>query len=165
MDKPKSRAEQFEKLKELTRDIQICMLTTVEPDGTLRSRPMQSQDTDENGDLWFFTSAQSGKVSETRSDPRVNLGFASGDRQRYVSVSGKATLVRDPVKAKELWKPILKAWFPGGLEDPNLALLRVSIEEAEYWDDKANRMVSFLRMVHSAVTGAEYEAEHGRLKA
>jgi len=100
-----------------------------------------------------------------RSAPWVNLGFASGDRQRYVSVSGRATLVRDPARAKELWKPILKAWFPGGLEDPNLALLRVSIEEAESWDDTANRMVSFLRMVHSAVTGAEYEAEHGRLKA
>jgi general stress protein 26 len=164
MDKAKTRAEQFEKLKELTKDIAICMLTSVEPDGSLRSRPMQAQDTDENGDLWFFTSAESGKVAETKADPRVNLGFASGDRQRYVSVSGRATLVRDPAKAKELWKPILKAWFPGGLEDPNLALLKVTIDEAEYWDDKANRMVSFLRMVESAVTGKQYEAEHARLK-
>ena len=82
MDKPKTRAEQFEKLKELTRDIAICMLTTAEQDGTLRSRPMQTQDTDENGDFWFFTSAESGKVAETQADPRVNLGYASGDRQR-----------------------------------------------------------------------------------
>ena len=102
MGRDKTRAEQFEKLKELTKDIAICMMTTAEADGTLRSRPMQAQDTDENGDLWFFTSDTSGKVEETRLDPRVNLAFASGDRQRYVSVSGTAQLVRDPVKAEPI---------------------------------------------------------------
>jgi general stress protein 26 len=164
MEHAKTHEEQLEKLRDLTKDIKICMLTTVEPDGTLRSRPMQTQETEPDGDLWFFTPADSAKVDETAADPRVNLSYASGDRQRYVSVSGRARVLRDPAKAKELWNPILKAWFPKGLEDPNLALLKVTVEQAEYWDDNSSRMVSFFKMVGSALTGAQYKAENEKLE-
>jgi len=79
--------------------------------------------------------------------------LAEPKHERYVSVSGRARLVRDPAKAKELWSPLLKAWFPGGLDDPRLALLRIGVDHAEYWDAKGNQMMVFASLVKAAVTG------------
>ena len=32
-------------------------------------------------------------------------------------------------KIEELWKPIYKTFFPKGLEDPELALMKISVEK------------------------------------
>src|SRR4026207_949967 len=110
MTTPKqTRENDLEKLREMVKDIDFCMLTTVDENGGLHSRPMSSNgDIDTDGDIWFFTSASSHKVSEIAKLPKVNLSFADPDNQRYVSVSGKAQLVRDPKKIDELWRPEFK---------------------------------------------------------
>ena len=103
---------------------------------------------DQEGNLWFFTSASSHKVSEVSRTPKCNAGFAAPDDNRYVSISGTAELVKDKSKIEELWKPELKAWFPEGAEQPDLALLRVGIEKAEFWDGPSStiaQVVSFVR--------------------
>ena len=112
--------------------IRIAMMTTVEADGTLRSRPMATQDMEFDGTLWFFTLADAPKVGEIQSDQQVNLSYAKPDDERYVSISGTVQLVRDQQKVKDLWKPILKVWFANGENDPNLALLKVDATQAEY---------------------------------
>src|SRR5437588_4980252 len=94
-----------EKLGKLIKGIEVAMLTTACPDGSLRSRPMVTQDTEFDGTLWSFTRADTPKVGEVKDNEQVNLSYASPDDQRYVSVSGTARLVRDPQKVKELWKP------------------------------------------------------------
>ena len=132
------------------------MLTTVDENGGLHSRPMSSNgDIDRDGDIWFFTSASSHKVSEIAKLPKVNLNFADPDNQRYVSVSGKAQLVRDQKKIEELWRPEFKIWFPEGKDDPEVALLRVSLEKAEYWDSPSSTIGYALSFVSSLITGKE----------
>lgn len=129
------------KLAETIRGIRVAMLTTAAPDGALRSRPMATQQVEDGEDLWFFTKEHSGKVEEVKADAHVNLAYADPESQRYVSVTGKATLVREATKIKELWRDEYQAWFPSGLQDPELALLRVRVEHAEFWDKTTSGMV------------------------
>jgi general stress protein 26 len=152
----KRREDDLQKLRELVKEIDFCMLTTVDEDGDLHSRPMSSNgEIDEDGSIWFFTNASSHKVSEIARRPRVNVSFADPDNQRYVSVSGTGELVRDQKKIEELWKPEFKIWFPKGKDDPEIALLRVSLEKAEYWDSPSSTIGYALSFVSSLVTGKE----------
>lgn len=158
------RNEDYKKLEEMIEGIRIAMLTTVDDDGTIRSRPMGTQDIEFNGDLWFFTKEHSAKVEEVQQEHQVNVAYADPGKNRYVSVSGRATLVTDPVKLKELWTPVLKAWFPDGLEDPELALLKVSVEKAEYWEGPSSKVVQLLGFAKAALTGKPYDTgEHEKL--
>lgn len=157
VDNEAGRDESVKKLGEMIEDIDFAMLTTAEKDGTLRSRPMSTQQVEFNGDLWFFTQASSPKVEEVERERHVNVSYSKPDAQRYVSISGKARLVRDPEKIKELWKPILKAWFPKGLDDPDLALLKVSVEAAEYWDSPSSTMMHLIGFVKALATGQSYQ--------
>lgn len=157
MDNQADRSEAIKKLGEMIKDIDFAMLTTVEADGTLRSRPMSTQQVEFNGDLWFFTRASAPKVGEVERDERVNLSYAKPEDQRYVSVSGTARLVRDRQKIEELWKTGLKTWFPKGLEDPDLALLKVSVEQAEYWDSPSSTMAYVFGFVKAVATGQSYQ--------
>jgi len=145
-----------EKLGQLIKGIKVAMLTTLCPDGSLRSRPMATQDAEFDGTLWFFTRGDAPKADEVRRSEQVNLSYASPTDQRYVSVSGTAHLVRDPQKIKEFWNPLLKAWFPEGRDDPQLALLRVDVEKAEYWDSPSSTTVHLVGFVKALVTGQPY---------
>ena len=147
-----TRQESIEKLKTLIKDIDFGMLTTIDG-GQLRSRPMSTQEYEGDNELWFFTSDQTHKVEEIKADNRVNVAYAEPDDNVYVSVSGRAALVKDRAKIEELWNPILKAWFPDGLEDPTLSLLKVTIEEAEYWDSPNSKLVQIAGFVKALVTG------------
>lgn len=130
----------------------MAMLTTID-NGIMRSRPMQTQDGDFDGELWFFTSKQAHKAEEIEKDNRVNVSYAEPDDNRYVSMSGTAQLVDDREKIEELWSPIYLSWFPKGLEDPNLTLLKVSVEHAEYWDATSSSLVEAFGLLKSLVTG------------
>ena len=130
-----SQGEKLAKLREIIKAVDICMLTTVDEEGGLHSRPMSNnRDVEFDGDLWFFTYGSSHKADEVGRVPQVNASFADIDGQLYASVSGQAEVVRDRAKIEELWKPQLKAWFPEGVDTPDIALLKVTAERAEYWD-------------------------------
>ena len=146
----------LEKLRELVRDIDFCMLTTIDEHGDLHSRPMSSNgDIDPNGDLWFFTYGSSHKVGEIEKKPKVNASFADTDKHRYVSITGGAELVRDRAKIEELWQPQFKIWFPKGTDEPDIALLRVNVEKAEYWDSPSSSIARAFHFVSALVTGTE----------
>lgn len=147
------RAESIARLRELIRDIKIAMLTTVGPDGVPHSRPMATQQAEFDGAVWFFTGEDTAKASEVAEYPSVNLAYADPDNHRYVSMSGPATLVRDRAKAEQLWNPVYRAWFPQGLDDPNLVLLRIDVEQAEYWDPGSSRMHALAGFVKALTTG------------
>jgi general stress protein 26 len=154
----------FAKLQDLVEDIDIAMVTTVTPDGALRSRPMATREFTDDGEIWFFTADDSAKVGDVAAEHAVNLSYADPKRQRYVSITGSADLVRDRDRAKDLWHPMVKAWFPQGLDDPHLALFRVRVETAEFWDAATSRMVQLFEMTKAAATGATPElGEHTRV--
>lgn len=133
--------------------IRIAMMTTEEPDGTLRSRPMATQEKEFDGDLWFFTQASAPKVDEVEQHRQVNLSYSKPEDNLFVSVSGTAELVRDRQKIQEFWKPFYRAWFPEGEDDPDLALLKVTVHNAEYWDAPAGRMGALYVAAKGLVTG------------
>jgi general stress protein 26 len=151
------RSEDIKKLGELIKDIPIAMLTTVDEDGTLRSRPMAIQGDEFDGTLWFMVGADSAKVHEIEQDRQVNVSFANPDDQVYISVSGTAQLVRDRAKIDEFWNPMNKAWFPEGKDDPNIALLHVTVSKAEYWDSPSSAVAHVVGVAKALVTGQSYE--------
>lgn len=162
-----TREESVSKLRDLIRDVKVAMLCTVEEDGCIRSRPMMTQKVEFDGQLWFFTGLDSGKVHEVEHEQHVNVSYANPDDQVYVSVSGRATISRDRAKMEELWNPVHKAWFPKGLDDPNIALLRVEVEKAEYWDAPSGRLVQLAGFVKALATGKPYGGEgsdHGQVR-
>ena len=112
---------------------------------------MALQEAETDGSLWFFTGRHSPKVNEINGDHRVNISVIDG--HTYVSVSGTASLVDDRKKAAELWNPVYKAWFPKGLEDPELVLMKVSIDQAEYWDNPGGLVTILIEYVKSMATG------------
>ena len=156
MSATQTRTDDLNQLREMIKDIDFCMLTTIDENGDLHSRPMSSNgQIDTNGDLWFFTSSSSHKVSEVANSPKVNVSFADPENQKYISTSGTAELTRDRRKIEELWKPEFKIWFPKGKDDPEIALLRVGLEKAEYWDSSSSTVGYVLSFVSSLITGKQ----------
>lgn len=130
--------QHLHKLRGLIQDIGCGMLTTIDEDGSLHSRPMEkTSEIQSDSTLWFFTNASTHKVFEIEHRQQVNVSFTSPDKQRYVSISGIAELVRDRNKMQELWKPELQAWFPQGLDESDIALLKIKINRADYWDSQS----------------------------
>ena len=125
---------------------------------------MATAKVDDNGNLWFFTKMSSPKTSELTSDNDVELLYSHPGKDSYVDVIGKAYIETDRNKIEELWSPMVKAWFPGGIDDPEICLLRVDVESAYYWDSGTSKMVSFFKMMAAAVTGKQIaEGEEGTL--
>lgn len=156
-----STPEQLEalaKLNQMIEGIEVAMLTTIEEDGSLRSRPMAAQQFPTDGTLWFFTRAEAGKVREIHEDEHVNLAYADPEKHRFVSISGRGRLVQDRAMTEKLWNPLAEAWFPEGTSDPNLGLLQISIETAEYWDAPTGAMAILKGVTHSLLTGGSFEA-------
>lgn len=165
MEKVLRHEAAFEKLSEMAKDIQFCMFCTIGYNGTISSRPMTTNEVDEEGDIWFFTNKLSEVSIESDQKNDVCLAYACPSKNDYLSVTGIASIVLDKEKIKELWKNAYKVWFPEGVDDPELALIKVTPVKAEYWDSSANKMVVLFSMVKAAITGTRYkEGEHGKLK-
>jgi general stress protein 26 len=142
------------KLRKLIEEIAVAMVVTVAPEGTLRSRPMLTRPAEDEGELWFYTSDESGAIHDLADEHAVNVSYADPQRDRYVSVTGQASVVTDREKIEELWDPVLTRYFPEGLEEPHLVLLRVRVEFAEYWDGSSSKMVPVQQAAKQGVDGA-----------
>ncbi len=139
-------AEGFARLNSLTRNLKVAMLTTRGADGTLHCRPMAKVGKKVDRTLWFYAAAHSEKCREVQEEAEVNVAYADPRNHRYVSVSGRARQVNDPELAKELWTPWIRLWFPHGLQDPDLVLLEVTAEWAEYWEVPTLSTLPLLRL-------------------
>lgn len=147
----------------MVEDIRIAMMTTVDEGGHLVSRPMAVMQMDADGTLWFFTQKSSPKVDQIEhNEQQVNLSFADVGDASYVSISGTAQELDDRAKIDELWSPMAKPWFPEGKDDPQLTLLKVHTDMAEYWDSTSSRMIRLLEMARAAVTGDTYKEGQNR---
>ena len=142
----------FAKVGQLIRDIRVALLTTMDLDGSLHTRPVQTLQVEGDQALWFFTDWSSSKVDEVQHDVRVSLGYADPAKNVYCAVSGRGNCFRDIQKAKQLWSIEQRAYYPDGPEDKRLALLRVQIERAEYWL-APGRLSYIVAAVTAAITG------------
>jgi general stress protein 26 len=154
----------IDKLRDLIQDIRVAMFTSAAEDGSLHSRPMVTQEVEFDGDLWFFNRIDSGKTAELAKNAQVNVSYMKPGEQCYVSVSGVAETSRDREKMKALWRPALKAWFPDGLDDPTLSLIRVRVTKAEYWDTPSSKLVHLIGFAKAVATGKTYEpGDHAKV--
>ena len=164
MEKNLQSREALDKFKELVNDINVCMFITNNNEME-HTRPMATIEVDEEGTLWFFTDIRSIKVDEVERDQRVHLVYSHPGKHSYLNVWGQAELITDRQQIVDKWSPIVKAWFPDGAGDPNLALLKVRPEDAYYWDSETGRMVQFLKMAAAVITGKKLaEGAQGGLK-
>ena len=139
--------EAIQKFKQLVKDVNVCMFTTVNDDLEVFSRPMVTTEVDDQGNAWFFTNEFSEKVHEISKDNNVNLIYSNPKSNTYVNVKGTCTVVVDRSRINALWTPMLKAWFPEGPDDPKLCLLKVVTDQAYYWNHSSSKMSVFFSML------------------
>jgi general stress protein 26 len=157
-------SEVAQRLAKLVEEIDIAMFTTVGPNGYLVSRPLSTQAASFDGErLWFFVDATSPKVDEIRRNAKVNVAYASQDRNTYVSLAGDARLSQDRARIASFWSDALKAYFPRGCDDPDLALIEVSPRTAEYWEGPGSFLGKALSFVVARVTGEDEALGENRI--
>jgi len=160
-----NKEEAIKKFKELVKDVNVCMFTTIDDHDQLYSRPMSTADIDADGNAWFFTNEFSEKIHEVSKDNTVYLIYSHPGKNVYVSVKGSCTVILDKKKIDELWDPLLKAWFPGGKEDTKLCLVKVNTQEANYWNSNSGSMGVYFKMLKAIANREKYtEEDMGKLK-
>ena len=141
---------EMKELCKLIEPIPVAMLSNLDADGALVSRPMAVLQVDAAGAVWFFVDLRSSRVEFLRV---VNLSFVDAARGTYVSLSGRGEIRSDRAQIQQLWTPMAKPWFPEGPDSRNLALLKFVPHTAEYWDAPHSKMVRMFAMAASVVAG------------
>lgn len=129
------------------------MMTTHAKNGELHTRPMAIAKVDGEGDVWLVTDVHSDKVEELNQDARVCVALQQ--EQRFLSLNGKGEVVRDSKRIHALWNEDWRSWFPNGVDDPSLVLLRIRTVHGEYWDNSGtNRVRIAYEAAKAHLTGA-----------
>ncbi|HOZ79753.1 MAG TPA: pyridoxamine 5'-phosphate oxidase family protein [Ferruginibacter sp.] len=150
--------EAIEKIRETVKQSSVCFFCTGIKEGkSFATRPMSVQEVDDNGNCWFLSADDSNKNAEIENDSHVQLLFKGSDYSDFLSLYGKATISKDKGLIKELWKPIIKAWFTGGEDDPRITVIKVSPQEGYYWDNKNGNLVALVKTAVGAVMGKTFD--------
>lgn len=157
------RDDNHDQIWSLIKDARVAMLTTTS-NGRLYSRPMVASQKRFDGTLWFFTRKSSAKVEEIAGHHEVNVAYASAADMSFVSLAGRAILVDDIQAIDEHWNALVAAWFPRGKDDADVALLRVDVDTAEYWDAPSSKMAVAFDYIKARVTGTQPDlGDHGKI--
>ena len=148
-----SNQEAIKKLQDMAKEVKVCMFCTYDSSNRLQTAPMSTNKVDDNGDFWFISDKNSKRNEDIKSNDITDLIFGDPAKENYISVHGSSQLLFDKDIIKELWNPIVKTWFQGGVDDPNISVIKFTPDDAYYWDTKHGKMVSFLKIVAGAVTG------------
>lgn len=163
MKKHLQNEEAKTKFKKLADEIRVCMFITNNSEDN-HTRPMATIEVGDDSTLWFFTDVRSIKVEEVAEDNSVHLVYAHPGKESYMDVWGKAEVITDRQHVKDKWSPMVKAWFPNGVDDPNLSLLKVTPSDCYYWDSETGKMSAFMKIATAAVTGTDLnEGNEGTL--
>lgn len=154
-------ASHVAELAEKIKPVRFAMFTTVDQHGHLTSQPMTNQKIDSEGGLWFYTSTLTNLWENIAANPKVNVSFAEPEDALFVSISGTAERVIDRARIKELWNPMVAAWFPNGVDDPHVVLVRVAARTVQFWDSKDSKPTRMFEMAKAALTGSKPEVEPG----
>lgn len=157
--------EGIAKIGEMIKDVRICMVVTAGPDGSMDARPMATQKTEFDGTVWFLTRHESSKVAEMEGDSHVTLVYSDPKGENYVTAKGRASIGHDRAKIHQMWNPMYRAWFPEGEDDPQIAVVRVDVTEAQYWEASSSKIVLGVKYLAAAVTGGKVDVgESGQVK-
>lgn len=156
-------SENLNKLIEIARQIRICMLTTLQSDGLLKSRPMYLTEINEDGILWFFNNEDGCSANEIKMNPMVNISFADLKEQKYLSISGHAEILHDRKMMEKMMGNVVKSWFPKGLDDESLSLLKIDILKAEYWESDSSRLSLLFNLAKDKISRDQEELHKGSI--
>ena len=152
MDDRSWQTDETRAIAEVLREIDICMLVT-RRDGAVRGRPMSNNGKVEyDGDSWFFTFRDSGKVADIEADPTVELAYVATEQSTWVSVEGRAEIVDDADRKEALWEPGLEQWFQHGPDDPQVVLLKVRADRVHAWANGEEKVIEPGRGVRTIET-------------
>ena len=156
-------AEAIEKIRELAKG-NMCMFCTFE-DGKLCTRPMSTQEIEDDGSIWFFSQKSSNKNEEIKNNSTVHLIYSKESGNEYLDIEGEASIEYDKEKVEELWNGFLNTWFTEGKDDPDVSLIRVRPRSGHYWDTKNNKVISLAKIAIGAITGKTMDdGIEGRIK-
>jgi len=151
---PAGRNEAQAKLWSMIKDIKVAMMTSWDGEA-MHARPMHGYQEEFEGKLYFFTRLHSHKAEEIARFDKINLAYADIDQNTYVSVSGRGRITDDRERMRKYWSPMASAWFPKGLDDPELRLIEVDAESAQYWDSTSSSMRYLWEIAAANLTGKE----------
>lgn len=153
-----NQQEGIEKIKSIVNKIDICMMCTFQQeDGGLLTVPMSRQEVDEEGNIWFLFSADSGTFRNLKQDGRIHLSYSDPASYTFVSVYGLTEISESQEKIDKYWNKMMEAWFEKGKDDPRIRILQVVTQGAHYWDNPTNKLVTFAKMATSAITGEKMD--------
>lgn len=144
-------------LWKLIKGNRFAMLTHRHPNGRLHSHPLTTQNRSlEPGDpLYFFVARETELGQRLLADGNVCVSYADPDKDVYISISGMARISENMDTKRRLFNALAKAWFPGGADDPNLELVEVEIQHAEYWNIKESKTRQLFKIASAAVSGEQ----------
>ncbi len=143
-------ANDIQRVWDLMKKIGFAMLVTRDGD-RLRARPMSAYLERDENTIYFLTDARRHKDEEIARNPGVNLSFADAGAQKYVSVTGTATVSNDRARIGRLFSTPAKAWWDSA-EDPNIRVLKFTPDDEEFWDSPGT-VISYVKMATAAATG------------
>lgn len=154
-----------DRLMTLLKEVRIAMIGTRGSDGHFHSRPMATSDVAFDGSLYFLSNDHSGKIADLKRDSETLLTYANESSQLYISLRGEGEVITDTDEVKKHWTASARGWFPKGPDDPEVALIKVSIHDAEYWDAPNGTMVVLFAYAKAMLTGHRPGniGEHGRV--
>jgi len=156
-----SQQDKQEKVRDLIKSTRLAMLTSIDPEGRLVSKPMATQDVEFEGEVWFIAERDSHKARNIMGNPQVNVSYASHDS--WVSLAGTAEVVDDQTKLSELWNTFTGAWLEGGPENSNNILIKVTGDVAEYWDTPGSKVTQVANLVKAKLTGKTFEGDNEKV--
>ncbi|MCM3611843.1 pyridoxamine 5'-phosphate oxidase family protein [Planococcus sp. MERTA32b] len=152
-DNAPTHKEELKIVNDLIKDIDVAMFTTIVGNKPV-SRPLQTQEAEFDGELWFLTLKDTDKYQEILENPAVNVAYAG---KSYVSISGSAQFIDDLERKKEYWNPIFDKMLNTTYDDPNVILIKVTAETAEYWE--SGNTMKTVKNFAKKLTGNEDEGD------
>ena len=150
--------EAIDKLTDLVNKIDIGMLCTYATGQQyIHSVPMSRQEVDDQGNIWYLFSSDSLTYDNLQNDKRVSILFSQPSDYNFLNVHGTAEIYQDQSRIDKYWNKFMEAWFEKGKDDPHIRVLKVNVKDANYWDNKTNKLFTFFKVAASAITGTKMD--------
>jgi general stress protein 26 len=146
--------DNIDRVWDIIEKVSVCMLTT-QFVGGLRARPLEARPDRHARHIYFVTDIHSAKEDEIKATPDVGLTFIDPNDKAYLSITGRAYVLREAAKIKAAWRKTDEVWWPGGPNDPDVCLLRIEPSTAELWDGPASAVVTAFEFAKARLTGEE----------
>lgn len=152
------------KLKQLVKEIKVAMMITSLGQKPLSAVPMFTKKIQDDGIIWFLSSSTSEHNENLEKQNEMQLLYSDPSSMKFLSVYGRAEIIKDQEVLKDLYNPKTDAWFSGP-EDPNLTAIKFTSTDAHYWSPKSNKYISLLKLAGAAITGEKQDiGEQGSIK-